>query len=270
MNRSQRRALAGITQKRPIQPRQINRPIAISVPVVEPVAAPVPTPEPKPEISDARLAANRANARLSTGPRPENFHKISQNALKHGLTGQAVLLPPEEGEQYQAAVDGFAAQFEPVGIVETYHVQALVDIAWRLNRIPALESGLLAAGRLRLAQANPREVAAMDSIELELKIREDSERAFRNLQLQEHRLHRRYEKELKELRERQAARQAKEAAAAERAKETAKSVKPVGIVFENAEILEFISKLTPEAREHILKEASGQVEPTPDTMQTAA
>jgi len=272
MNRSKRRALAGITQKRPFLPPQTNRSIAVPVPVMEPVAAPASTPEPKPEISAARLAANRTNALASTGPRPENYHKVSQNALKHGLTGRAVLLQSEDGDQYQAAVEGFAAQFEPVGIVETYHVQALVDIAWRLNRIPALESGLLAAGRLRLSQANPKEVAATDPIELELKIREDSERAFRNLQLQEHRLHRRYEKELKELRELQASRQANQAAETERTKETAKSAKPDGIVFSNDQIIEFLNKLTPEARENLLrenllKELASKREPTAEPMQ---
>ena len=47
-----------------------------------------------PPISDRRLAANIANAQLSTGPRTSaGKSKSSLNAVKTGLTGRTVLLP---------------------------------------------------------------------------------------------------------------------------------------------------------------------------------
>ena len=56
----------------------------------------VPAPEMIAAVaSPARLAANQANAQLSTGPRtPEGKAKVSLNAVKTALTGQTVLLPP--------------------------------------------------------------------------------------------------------------------------------------------------------------------------------
>ena len=51
------------------------------------------------EISEAQLAANRANATHSTGPRTEEGQKRSSlNAMKHGLTGRTVLLPREKSK----------------------------------------------------------------------------------------------------------------------------------------------------------------------------
>src|SRR5438105_11544511 len=44
-------------------------------------------PHPKPPVSEKQLAANRANATRSTGPRtPEGKARAAQNARKHGFT----------------------------------------------------------------------------------------------------------------------------------------------------------------------------------------
>ncbi len=51
--------------------------------------------QPTQTVSDAQLAANRANAQLSTGPRSQTGLTASAlNAVKTGLTGRTVLLPP--------------------------------------------------------------------------------------------------------------------------------------------------------------------------------
>lgn len=55
-----------------------------------------------------RLAANRANARLSTGPTsPAGKAKSSLNAVKTGLTGRTVLLLAEDTAAYQAHIERF-------------------------------------------------------------------------------------------------------------------------------------------------------------------
>src|SRR3982750_764502 len=102
--------------------------------------------------SNPRLAANRANARRSTGPRTAaGKAKSSLNAVKTGLTGCTVLLPSEDAALYRAHVERFHEELEPVGTLETHLVQSLADTQWRLDRIPGLESGILALGRRRRA-----------------------------------------------------------------------------------------------------------------------
>src|SRR4051812_29997545 len=64
--------------------------------------------------SPARLAANRANAARSTGPRSEEGRRASrQNALKHGLTAE-VLRTPEEERAVEAAGLGDVAGAKPL------------------------------------------------------------------------------------------------------------------------------------------------------------
>src|SRR5690349_1836883 len=53
-------------------------------------------------ISEARLAANRANAQLSTAPKTEHGKATaSLNAVKTALTGRTVLLPSDDAFEYE-------------------------------------------------------------------------------------------------------------------------------------------------------------------------
>ena len=93
--------------------------------------------------SAAQLAANRANAQHSTGPRTiTGRSRISLNAVKTGLTGETVVLSEEEGERYRALLGKYQNEFQPVGVRESELVQSLIDLRWRLNRIPGLEAAL--------------------------------------------------------------------------------------------------------------------------------
>jgi hypothetical protein len=98
---------------------------------------PIPTP-------DARARANRVNARLSTGPRTDSGkQRSSLNALRHGLTAACAVLPSEDQAAFDAHRRGFFDEYQPATPTESQLVQELVDTAWRLNRIPALEAALL-------------------------------------------------------------------------------------------------------------------------------
>ena len=88
---------------------------------------------------------NRANAEHSTGPVTEaGKQRSSQNALRHGLTAQTVVLPTEDPEAYQSHLKSFTSEYHPKGATESNLVQALADATWRLNRIPTLEASLSA------------------------------------------------------------------------------------------------------------------------------
>jgi hypothetical protein len=156
-------------------------------------------------ISPNRLAANRANAQLSTGPKtPAGKAVSSRNAVKTGLTGRTILLPSEDAKVYEAHLLRYREEFQPVGARETQLVQNLADTQWRLDRIPNLEAGLYALGRLRYAdlfadKGNSQIRAAL----LDAHILMTEAKHFKNLHLQESRLRRQYRQDLQELQERQ-------------------------------------------------------------------
>ena len=71
------------------------------------------------ETSDAQIQANRLNAQLSTGPRtPEGKKRSSLNALRHGLSGQIVVLPNEDMQAYLAFGQRMLLDLAPQGELE--------------------------------------------------------------------------------------------------------------------------------------------------------
>jgi hypothetical protein len=165
-------------------------------------------------LSEAQLAANRANAQHSTGPTsPEGKAKVSLNAVKTGLTGRTVLLSSEEAAPYQALLVEFEKALQPVGIEERALVQSIVDCRWRLDRIPGLEMALLTLIRNEWIALDPKYNNPVTAILTEMEIRRKHNKEFRNLQIQEARLARRREKEMAELLRLQKERKAKEAEA---------------------------------------------------------
>jgi hypothetical protein len=94
-----------------------------------------------------RIETNQANAQHSTGPKTDVGKKRSSlNALRHGLTSQIVVMPSEDLYLYQLHLKSFTDEYNPKGATEAHLVQALADASWRLNRIAALETNLLAFG----------------------------------------------------------------------------------------------------------------------------
>src|SRR5215831_8180950 len=75
--------------------------------------------------------ANRRNSLHSTGPvTPEGKRKASLNALRHGLTGQTVVLPSDDLAAYQKSCAQFHAELKPKGLLEAKAVQTIADTYW--------------------------------------------------------------------------------------------------------------------------------------------
>jgi hypothetical protein len=158
--------------------------------------------------TSAQIAANQANAQLSTGPTSETGKaKSSLNAVKTGLTGRTVLLPNEDAVFYEAHVSQFMKSHAPVGDDERNLVQSLADTEWRLLRIPALEMGVYAVGRLEFAELFANEDEAARKHLIEAKVFLAYQRQLNNLSIQENRLRRQREKDTAALRELQQERQ---------------------------------------------------------------
>ncbi|HWF46391.1 MAG TPA: hypothetical protein VG168_05255, partial [Bryobacteraceae bacterium] len=170
--------------------------------------------EPRPSgsvLTPARLAANRANAQLSTGPKSETGKATSsKNALKTALTGRTVLLPDDDADRYENHLNEYKKAYQPVGEREHELVQSLADTTWRLDRIPGLEEAIYARGCTEFAA----EVSDLDplarSASLHMRTYLAYERQLRNLNLQEMRLHRLREKLIAEIKQLQKEREQKE------------------------------------------------------------
>jgi hypothetical protein len=152
--------------------------------------------------TSAQIAANQKNAQLSTGPTsPDGKSKSSLNAVKTGLTGRTVLLPADDAAAYEAHVSGFFAHHQPAGEEEQRLVQSIADSVWRMMRIPSLEFGIYALGRLEFADAFPNEDPDVRKHLIEAKILLAYQRPLNNLSIQESRLRRQREKDTAALRE---------------------------------------------------------------------
>ena len=86
-------------------------------------------------VSERRLAANRANAKKSTGPRtPEGKARSSMNGLLHGLSAKRLLLPNENPRAYNRFAEAMRDDLCPCGALETVLVERAIEAAWKLRR----------------------------------------------------------------------------------------------------------------------------------------
>ena len=147
--------------------------------------------------SAAQVAASRLNGALSHGPASDEGKATSSlNALKTGLTGRTVLLPSEDAALYEAHLEQFRERYRPAGPHETALVQSLADTEWRLARIPSLELGIYALGRMEFADLFPDYEEGSRKILIEAKTWLAYQRQLNNLSIQEGRLRRQADKDL--------------------------------------------------------------------------
>jgi hypothetical protein len=89
----------------------------------------------------AQIAANQANSKLSTGPKtPEGRARVSQNALRHGLTAKHLVIRPDEQEEFDSFQHELLAELNPQGPTEATVYQDLVHASWNLQRLRRLEA----------------------------------------------------------------------------------------------------------------------------------
>src|SRR5580704_3855838 len=199
-----------------------------------------------------RAAVNKANAQKSTGPRTEaGKQRSSLNALRHGLTGQTVVLPTEDHSAYERHSQSFLAEYRPKDATETQLVQSLIDTSWRMNRAAAVETNLFSLGIIEMEdrlRANHPEAEA--ALAMAMAFREQM-RALANISINSQRLARQFERTLAQLRQIQADRRAAEERQLNQAAKILKMHKDEnlpyqptddGFVFSNDEIETFLHR----------------------------
>jgi hypothetical protein len=145
---------------------------------------------------------NRANAQNSTGPRTEaGKQRSSLNALRHGLTGQTVVLPSDDLIAYKRHCQEFLDLYQPNNKLETHLTQTIADLSWRLNRIAAIETNMLAVGITEQSNSLDTENDQARTAFAMAKAFSEQSQALANLSMYEHRLSNRFDKTVKQLRE---------------------------------------------------------------------
>jgi hypothetical protein len=122
--------------------------------------------------------------------------------------GHTVLLPTNDVALYESHLAAAAAEHRPFDPREKALVQSIADAEWRVQRIPALEHGIYAQGRLEFAPLYATEDASLRASRIQTKTLLTYEKQLRNLQLQESRIRKHHDKDLAELKELQAERHA--------------------------------------------------------------
>ena len=132
--------------RQPRTPKPAPQPAPEAAPNPAPRSAPQPAAESAPEaapkatLSAAQLAANRANAQHSTGPRtPEGKAVSSRNALRHGLFSrslhQSARLLGEDPAEFDALLGDLLQRYAPQGREEELMVDCMATLWWRRMRL---------------------------------------------------------------------------------------------------------------------------------------
>jgi hypothetical protein len=91
--------------------------------------------------SQARIEANRENAKQSTGPRtPEGKARSRLNGLVHGLRSEQVVLPTEDPAAFDEQIAEYLDEWKPPTVTRRQLVERLAATAWRLNRCVRIET----------------------------------------------------------------------------------------------------------------------------------
>ncbi len=177
-------------------------------------------------ISDAKLAANRANAQKSTGPKdPILKKKVSMNALRHGLTSARAYQPGDSLEDYDYLIQSHFERYSPETDQENELVQTIAENSWRILKVAPEEAAIYDIGRLKYGTELFPEIKDPDRrlglINAQVGIL--YEKQLKNVRLHERRLRNQQEKDIFNLNQMQSnriartAREQKEAADAEEA-----------------------------------------------------
>src|SRR5882762_10498661 len=95
-----------------------------------------------------QIAANRANAAHSTGPRTEAGKLITRdNGIKHALSSRHIVLEDESPADYEQLRAALASDYQPASSVEFLLVDQIAQQSWRLARCRTMETATYNAHR---------------------------------------------------------------------------------------------------------------------------
>jgi hypothetical protein len=86
-------------------------------------------------VSEAKLAANRANALKSCGPKtPEGKERSRRNSLRHGMAGQGIVTPADDSIEVGRRTGAMLVEMAPRTEMGQYLVGRLAELTVRVER----------------------------------------------------------------------------------------------------------------------------------------
>jgi hypothetical protein len=93
------------------------------------------------KVTEAVLAANRDNAKSSTGPRTEKGKATtSRNALRHGILARRMVLSEDEQREYHRTWQSWKEFYHPIGDEEEFLVEEITNVSWKLGITEGIET----------------------------------------------------------------------------------------------------------------------------------
>ena len=129
----------------------------------------------------ARLAANQRNAQRSTGPRtPEGKVRSRANALKHGMTGEGIVLSSEDAALVDARAATLEAEMKPSGEMGRILLRRIAVCSNRLDKCERQEAAMTAQ-RVRDAERDRDDARRIEVNAISAILSRDPDRAVKRL-----------------------------------------------------------------------------------------
>jgi hypothetical protein len=149
----------------------------------------------------AQIAANQANAQLSTGPRtPAGKARVAANSIDHGFRSASVLIPGDDPAEFDALRAAIREEYEPETYEQTRCAEEMAASWWRLQRARAFENDILTRKIGELHEAHPGLAPTTLACRAEEELHRDS-KYYLSLLRYEARFDRQYERARRTLRE---------------------------------------------------------------------
>jgi hypothetical protein len=85
--------------------------------------------------SEAQIKANQINSARSTGPRtPEGKESSRRNGLKHGMTGQGIVVPEGDAAEVELRHQALQAELAPISLMGAILVGQMATLSIRMER----------------------------------------------------------------------------------------------------------------------------------------
>lgn len=115
--------------------------------------------------SEKQIAANRANAQKSTGPRTAAGKlRSSLNALRHGLYARRFIISTEDDAVFRDFSRQIVDENQPSNVNELQIVETMIHAAWRRRRISEIIQARINEAVQQAIAQNPD--AATDAVRL--------------------------------------------------------------------------------------------------------